>query len=239
MFEIPAQVWSGPERPPDTFDPARRQHSSTRVLRWLVGMRPADADKILAITDVDLFIPILTFVFGEAQLDGAAAVVSTARLVRNPDGTPADRRLLTARLVKECVHELGHTFGLAPLRRPPLRDGALGRAARRGCQARRTVPGLPDSTCKDLRQRRGDKVMSKEQDANPDRRRRGNRPRIACRMAAKGRLHCRQRRRRAEAPRAHASRNRGRSCWSISRCRAWTASKCSERRRSSAPTQPW
>ena len=112
IFEIPAQVWSRPQRPVDSFHPVRGQHSSTRVLHWLIGMRPADADKILAITDVDLFIPILTFVFGEAQLDGVAAVVSTARLVRNPDGTPAERGLLTARLVKECVHELGHTFGL-------------------------------------------------------------------------------------------------------------------------------
>ena len=155
IFDTPARVWSGPERPADSFDPARGQHSSTRVLRWLVGMRPADADKILAITDVDLFIPILTFVFGEAQLDGVAAVVSTARLVRNPDGTPTDRRLLTARLVKECVHELGHTFGLV-------------HCADRRCVMARS-PALPDIDVKrgdlcrecrlrldDLRQLRGE-----------------------------------------------------------------------------------
>jgi archaemetzincin len=155
VFGIPAQVWSGRERPADIFDPARRQHSSTRVLQWLVGMRPADADKILAITDVDLFIPILTFVFGEAQLDGLAAVVSTARLVRNPDGTPADRRLLTARLVKECVHELGHTFGLvhcADRHCVMARSAALLDVdAKRGelCRECRT-------RFKGLRQRRGD-----------------------------------------------------------------------------------
>lgn len=112
VFETATRVWGGSERPADTLDPARGQHSSTRVLQWLLATRPADADKILAITDVDLFIPILTFVFGEAQLDGVAAVVSTARLVHNLDGTRANRRLLTTRLVKECVHELGHTVGL-------------------------------------------------------------------------------------------------------------------------------
>jgi archaemetzincin len=61
---------------------------------------------VLGVTDVDLCMPVLTFVFGEAQLGGRAAVVSTARL---EDGGAAKA---AARLAKECVHELGHTFGL-------------------------------------------------------------------------------------------------------------------------------
>jgi archaemetzincin len=109
-FGRTVHVWSGRDRPVDAFDPRRQQHSSTRILQWLVDRRPEDAQKVLAVTDVDLFIPILTFVFGEAQLDGAAAIVSTARL-RTNHGT-SNLRLLTARLAKECVHELGHTFGL-------------------------------------------------------------------------------------------------------------------------------
>lgn len=111
-FGLPVHVWTGSDRPKDTFEPARGQHSSSQILRWLLTTHLPDAEKILALTDTDLFIPILTFVFGEAQLEGIAAVVSTARLARNPDGTAADRRLLTVRLAKECVHELGHTFGL-------------------------------------------------------------------------------------------------------------------------------
>jgi archaemetzincin len=61
---------------------------------------------------VDLFIPVLTFVFGEAQVNGSAAVVSTARLRLTYDERPAPRALVEARLLKECLHELGHTFGL-------------------------------------------------------------------------------------------------------------------------------
>jgi archaemetzincin len=68
--------------------------------------------KVLGITDVDLFIPVLTFVFGEAQVDGPAAVVSTARLRLTYDERPVPPALLEARLLKECLHELGHTFGL-------------------------------------------------------------------------------------------------------------------------------
>jgi archaemetzincin len=93
------------ERPPDTWDPRRGQHASGGLLRWLGGLQPPPARRLLGLTDVDLFIPVLTFVFGEAQLGGTAAVVSTARL-----GPAGD--LLAARLAKEAVHELGHTYGL-------------------------------------------------------------------------------------------------------------------------------
>lgn len=107
-FELPTRVWHSDDRPADTWDPRRGQHSSTTTLRWLAQHRPHEARKMLAVTDVDLFIPVLTFVFGEAQLGGRVAVVSTARLGMGADG----RRLLSSRLIKECVHELGHTFGL-------------------------------------------------------------------------------------------------------------------------------
>ena len=97
-------------RPENTFDARRRQHSSRAVLEWVLSERPPEADRVLALTDVDLFMPVLTFVFGEAQLGGSAAVVSTARL--RDQLTARAPMLLIARVLKECVHELGHTFGL-------------------------------------------------------------------------------------------------------------------------------
>jgi archaemetzincin len=108
-LDRPVRMWQGRERPTDAFDAKRQQHSSSRILHWLVEQRPDSAHKLLAVTDVDLFIPILTFVYGEAQLGGLAALVSTARLAM--DGA-RNRGLLATRLAKECVHELGHTFGL-------------------------------------------------------------------------------------------------------------------------------
>ncbi|HEX2312054.1 MAG TPA: hypothetical protein VHH91_15175, partial [Vicinamibacterales bacterium] len=81
------------ERPVGTVDARRGQHSSREMLRWLVALAPADGTRVLGITNVDLFIPILTFVFGEAQLEGRAAVVSFARLVE-----PGDRARTTWRL---------------------------------------------------------------------------------------------------------------------------------------------
>lgn len=108
-FGRPVLDWQGPERPRHAFDPRRRQHASGAILRWLVETGPKDG-KVLGVTDRDLFIPILTYVFGEAQLGGKAAVVSTARLVE--DVELFGRRLLVERLAKEAVHEVGHAFGL-------------------------------------------------------------------------------------------------------------------------------
>jgi len=96
----------------DAFDPNRVQYNSSLILRQLIMKPPGDAEKILGVLDVDLFIPILTFVFGEAQLKGIGAAVSTHRLHNRFYGLPEDREATTDRLVKEAVHELGHTFGL-------------------------------------------------------------------------------------------------------------------------------
>ena len=96
--------------PPETFDARRRQTSSTRLLEWLADQRPPQAARVVGVLASDLFIPVLTFVFGEAQLNGRSAVVSTARL--GAPGAPAGDKVLFSRLAKECVHELGHTYGL-------------------------------------------------------------------------------------------------------------------------------
>jgi archaemetzincin len=98
-------------RPDSAFDPRRNQHSSTQILHWLSERYPKGAVRLLAITDYDLFIPILTFVFGEAELRGRTAVVSFARLLIQ-DGAFVPRDRAAQRLAKEVVHELGHTFGL-------------------------------------------------------------------------------------------------------------------------------
>jgi archaemetzincin len=122
-FDLPVRIFEDPARPQGTLDPRRRQHASGRVLKWLLENGPPRS-KVLGITDVDLFIPILTFVFGEAQLGGSAAVVSTARL-KEPLPVP-DPRLVIERLAKEAIHELGHAMGLLHC---AAHDCAMGRSA--------------------------------------------------------------------------------------------------------------
>jgi archaemetzincin len=94
------------------YDPARNQYNSSGLLLQLISDTPSDTLRILGVTELDLFIPIFTFLFGEAQLNGIAALVSTHRLHNQFYGIPENKELLKNRLLKEGIHELGHTFGL-------------------------------------------------------------------------------------------------------------------------------
>lgn len=91
--------------------PERNQYHSTAIIEHMARLE-TNGTALIAVTPHDLYIPILTFVFGEAQLGGTCAVVSYHRLTQEFYGLPPDRELMTERLVKEAVHELGHTFGL-------------------------------------------------------------------------------------------------------------------------------
>ena len=92
-------------------DTERDQYYSTQILQRLDELAPSHALKVLAVVQGDLFIPILTHVYGEAQLGGRSCVVSTHRLGLN---LPPSGHLQTYqdRISKETIHELAHTFSL-------------------------------------------------------------------------------------------------------------------------------
>jgi archaemetzincin len=94
------------------LDLHRNQHSSSAIIKQLERYLSAAAFKILAVTGLDLYNPVLTFVFGEARLSGQCAVVSSYRLDNKFYGLPDNPALLQERLLKEAIHELGHTHGL-------------------------------------------------------------------------------------------------------------------------------
>lgn len=94
------------------FSTDRKQYYSTKILQHFLQSDTSAFDKILLITGVDLYVPILTFVFGEAQLGGRGAIVSSHRLHQEFYGLKRDEKLLKERIIKEVLHELGHTFGL-------------------------------------------------------------------------------------------------------------------------------
>ena len=98
--------------PAFAFDSYRNQFNSTSIIAALLESYPTHQGKIIGITTVDLFVPVLTYVFGEAQLDGKVTVLSSFRLREELFGLDPNPELEHFRLLKEAIHELGHTFGL-------------------------------------------------------------------------------------------------------------------------------
>lgn len=93
-------------------DIERGQYYSTAIIARLFSANPPAGHVLLGVTTLDLYVPILTFVYGEAQVSGPCAVVSGHRLREEFYGLPADATKLDARLLIEALHEIGHTQGL-------------------------------------------------------------------------------------------------------------------------------
>jgi len=100
------------EDPVFALSQTRGQFDSSAILYRLSRAVPDGTIRLLALTERDLFIPILSFIFGHAQFRGAAALVSLARLRQEFYKLPADPPLLHSRAMKEALHEVGHTLGL-------------------------------------------------------------------------------------------------------------------------------
>src|SRR3970040_478799 len=97
--------------PEFAFHAERQQYHSTELLERLRALAAPATWRLLGVTPVDLYIPILTFVFGEAQLEGRCAVVSTHRLRQEFYGLPADKRLLQKGPREEGLAGVGATLG--------------------------------------------------------------------------------------------------------------------------------
>ena len=97
---------------PASCPEGRSQYPGESFLAALAAARPPGDSVILGVTGVDLTAPGLNFVFGLADPESRAAVISLARLYPEFYGQPRDPRRFKARTVKEAIHELGHLLGL-------------------------------------------------------------------------------------------------------------------------------
>ncbi len=116
ILALPVRVLRPQPLPLNTFHVVRGQYYSTQILEYLLAENDSGAFRILGVTAVDLYIPILTFVFGEAQLNGKAALISLFRPRGDADGTNPSLSVVLKRLIKLGIHELGHTFDLGHCR---------------------------------------------------------------------------------------------------------------------------
>jgi archaemetzincin len=117
VWEWPARLAAPWPNPDYAYLPNRNQFDAGRILNALSRGLPACQVR-LALTALDICLPILSYVFGEAVLGGRVALVSLARLSLNPDGRRADQGLFLERLAKICLHETAHSLGLSHCREP-------------------------------------------------------------------------------------------------------------------------
>jgi archaemetzincin len=110
-----ARMPIGPGRvdPSPALNVHRKQYDSTLLLSEL---KRHASDVVVGAAAVDLFVPVLTFVFGEAEMPGRAAIFSIHRLREEFYGLPRNPALLESRALRELWHEYGHTRGLAHCR---------------------------------------------------------------------------------------------------------------------------
>ena len=111
-LNAPCAVADGALEPAFAHDARRGQYCSTRLLERLREEAGDGDGVVLGVADVDLFMPVLTFVFGEAVLGAGVAVVSLHRLRQGVYGLPDDPGLALSRAEREAVHEVGHAVGL-------------------------------------------------------------------------------------------------------------------------------
>ncbi|MBS7641940.1 MAG: archaemetzincin family Zn-dependent metalloprotease [Candidatus Bathyarchaeia archaeon] len=114
MFNTCVSILFHPiQLPLNAYNARRKQYHSTIILDNIrstnIGCGKAS---ILIVTDLDLYVSGLNFVFGQAESPGNYAIVSLHRLRPEFYGGEPDSNLLAERLLKEAVHELGHTYGL-------------------------------------------------------------------------------------------------------------------------------
>ena len=111
-FGLPVQLSADYTDLSAFFDPSRRQYNANHLLKLLDSDSNPKGLKTVGLFQVDLFIPILTFIFGQAIFKGKTGIASIYRLKNEQYGLPVNKSLLFERFVKVVIHELGHTFGL-------------------------------------------------------------------------------------------------------------------------------
>ena len=105
-------VTAGLAHPTAAYDQTREQYLSSYILQRLSQLELPHAWRVLGVADLDLYVPRLNFVFGQASKGGRDAVIGTPRLRQSFYGLADDEELFRERVVKEAVHELGHALGL-------------------------------------------------------------------------------------------------------------------------------
>ncbi|MFA5079305.1 MAG: archaemetzincin family Zn-dependent metalloprotease [Dehalococcoidia bacterium] len=111
VFGCPLQVDKPVSLPDDAFDRSRCQYLSDSLLDLLRQCKKG-SEHVLGVTEADIYTHGLNFLFGQADGINRVALISLSRLKDEGSAVPGGEKLLYERMLKEAVHELGHTLGL-------------------------------------------------------------------------------------------------------------------------------
>ena len=118
-YHLPVSIRESRSDLSEFYNPMRRQYNGNELMKYLNSLSSDDHIKKIALFRVDLFIPILTYIFGQAALNGNIGVASLYRLRNEQYGMEKNDLLLLERFQKVVIHELGHMFGLVHCHFPP------------------------------------------------------------------------------------------------------------------------
>lgn len=113
VFGLSVRIAAPIDVPDWSFNKLRNQYQGEKILSELNRLEFFEAEKILGISQVDLYADDLNFIFGQAEAPGKAALISMFRLRPKPSKKKLNNNLFYHRILKEAVHELGHTFSLS------------------------------------------------------------------------------------------------------------------------------
>lgn len=99
--------------PKYAYNPTREQYHSSAILKRVETTWVSDWDAAVGITEADLFVPEVPFIFGEADRSTRSALISLRRL--RPEAGPRETRrdILNRRFLSEIIHQIGLIRGLA------------------------------------------------------------------------------------------------------------------------------
>ncbi len=112
ILKLPVDLLAPIPLPEGAFLPARQQYNAMALIKYIAAEHAGGHMKVLGITSRDIANPILTYVFGEAYMNGTASIMSYARLGTGAGPESVSREMLLDRAVKVGIHEIGHTFNI-------------------------------------------------------------------------------------------------------------------------------
>ncbi|MGM0365936.1 MAG: matrixin family metalloprotease [Actinomycetota bacterium] len=118
MSALPVKIGDQIDIGHEFFNKGQRQYNANRILDFMAIKLNLLPQRIyLAVSGRDIYVPSLNFVFGAAFLHPRVSLISTGKL--NPafystagQKTNNYENIFNHRIIKEAVHEIGHTLGL-------------------------------------------------------------------------------------------------------------------------------